>query len=319
MASRGAFLHGARDRFFRWDYIASYISYRFWLASLLAFGLSKVIVLSAGIVLMQRGMVSMGTVYLLVYYLDMLVDSVEELRLQLEDIPAVGVASERVQRLLRVVFGMGYGTRDLNAPIRTIEFDDVCFRYEEREVLHGFSLAIERGRVYAFVGSSGVGKSTLLNLMMRLYDPTSGSIRINGLPLRDYRKGEIAHEVCYLRPYEDDGGTVANLLGRELFERQPQVEQCCRSLLRWDVLDEEAPLDTLFWGERHALVLIRALATTRSVILLDEVFDAVDGSRMRLVFAALRQQGKAVIAITHDQGVMRECDQVIDLVPPQSH
>lgn len=308
----GKILEKALSNFFRYDFVSSYLSYRYWIASLSVFGLAKIIVLIFGISVVWNEHISLGTVYLFIYYIDMLSDPVEELRLQLEDIPAICAAENRIRAILNTNASMTYGERNLDGEVKSVCIKNVDFLYDNKAVFSNFSKTFIQGNVYALVGPSGIGKSTLLNLVVRLYDCASGSIEINGIPVSDYKKGEIAKEVCYLHQIVASKITVAEYFHGLLVDSL-KFKQFYFDLLKVNTIEWNRRISEMSRGEQQALVLIRALMTDKSLVLLDEIFDSIDNVNVNYALNQLRKQKKTIVVITHEQEVMDKCDQIVKL------
>lgn len=308
----GKILEKALSNFFRYDFVSSYLSYRYWIASLSVFGLAKIIVLIFGISVVWNEHISLGTVYLFIYYIDMLSDPVEELRLQLEDIPAICAAENRIRAILNTNASMTYGERNLDGEVKSVCIKNVDFLFDNKAVFSNFSKTFIQGNVYALVGPSGIGKSTLLNLVVRLYDCASGSIEINGIPVSDYKKGEIAKEVCYLHQIVASKITVAEYFHGLLVDSL-KFKQFYFDLLKVNTIEWNRRISEMSRGEQQALVLIRALMTDKSLVLLDEIFDSIDNVNVNYALNQLRKQKKTIVVITHEQEVMDKCDQIVKL------
>ena len=209
---------------------------------------------------------------------------------------------------------------------RTIEFDDVHFKYPdgEKEAVRGFSLRVEKGQTIALVGQSGSGKSTMTNLICRFYDVTSGSIRIDGRDIRDYRQEDL-RDLCGLVTQESIlfNDTIKNnlLLGKpdatdEEILRAAQVANAYEFI-------EKLPngFDTnigdsgnrLSGGQRQRLCIARAVLKNAPILLLDEATSALDTESEKLVQDALEHLMNAhtSFVVAHRLSTIQNADLIV--------
>lgn len=213
---------------------------------------------------------------------------------------------------------------DLPSLSGRIEFQDVCFAYEQREVLHNVSFTIEPGKKVALVGPTGAGKSTIINLLLRFYDPTSGKVLVDGIDLKsigpeDYRR----HVAVVLQEALLFSGSVLDniRLGNESLSKDEVV----KLLERYDLLPffESLPagLDTqlsergsnLSDGQKQMIAFARAVVRDPKIIVLDEAtaqLDPVSEERMqRVLLNGLK--GRTVVMIAHRLATVRIADQIL--------
>lgn len=258
------------------DFLSSLISYQLWISTILGFGIVKIFVLLLGVF----ANMDMGLVYLFIYYLDLLNDPVEELRIQLENIPSTLEASKRVGQLLETKTSMLYGTRELEEKITNISFIQAGFSYDKKCIFKDFNICFEAGKIYGLIGKSGSGKSTLINLLARLYDVNSGRIEVNKIPISDLKKGELSRQIEYIGQNEQ-----AELTNKEMLSK----------------------------GQKQYLSLLKALSSDKQVLMLDEIFTHIDAEKVKSAFKTFAKKKQIIIVITHEKEVMKFCDQLIDL------
>jgi ABC-type multidrug transport system fused ATPase/permease subunit len=208
-----------------------------------------------------------------------------------------------------------------------ITFDRVSFGYSKDEpVLHEVSFAIEPGQVVGIVGPTGSGKSTVLSLLPRFYDPLFGQIQIDGIDIADYKlaslrsqigfvlqdtmlfPGTIRDNIAYGRPEatNDDiiaAAKVAN--ADEFISRMP--------LGYGTVVGERG--DTLSGGQRQRIAIARAVIRNSPILVLDEPTAALDTESEHLVIEALRRlmKGRTVVMIAHRLNTLVGADKIIVL------
>jgi subfamily B ATP-binding cassette protein MsbA len=208
------------------------------------------------------------------------------------------------------------------APFKgTIEFSAVAFRYKDSPVLEGVNLQVRCGQVIAIVGGSGAGKTTLVNLLPRFYDVTSGSITIDGTDIRNVTlvslRSQIALVTQEILLFDD---TVRNNIayGRQDVPRE-DVESAARAAYAHDFIQKlPSGYDTrlgeaghlLSVGERQRISIARALLKNSPILILDEATSALDTESESMVQKALNNlmQGRTVFVIAHRLSTVRNAD-----------
>lgn len=313
-----SYLFRSMNRLFGADFISSYVSYRLWIVSIISFGFIKAFILLIGTITFSTGSITPGTIYLFIYYIDMLNDPMEELRIQLQAIPAVSESIKRIKLILDMKNQLIYGDETLKDPIDVIEIKDMRFSYDEENIYKDFNQKFDKGKVYGLIGASGSGKSTLINLITRLYDTKEGNIFINKIPIQRFEKGAINKEIQYIGQNEllqNKNNTIRELLtvdNKNINEGElAEILDC--NLPGVKSIDKPISALGLSPGESRTLIMIRALLSNESVLLLDEIFSGVDTEKVESILKIIKNQNKLIMIITHEQEIMNLCDEIIDL------
>ncbi|MEW6490511.1 MAG: ABC transporter ATP-binding protein [Thermodesulfobacteriota bacterium] len=218
------------------------------------------------------------------------------------------------------------GGRELGGPVEEVSFDGVRFAYEAGgpEVLQGVSLRAARGQVVALVGPSGGGKSTLLKLLPRFYDPTGGTVRINGVDLREYTLESLRGAVAVVT---QDTFLFHDTVRRNLLVGRPdatdaEVEAAARAAHAHGFISAlpqgyETPVgergDLLSGGQKQRLAIARALLKDAPILVLDEATSALDSESEREVQAALEElmKRRTTFVIAHRLSTVRHADLIL--------
>ena len=194
-----------------------------------------------------------------------------------------------------------------------ISFDQVSFSYETRqEVLHSIDLEIAPGEILALVGPSGAGKSTIFNLIPRFYDPTLGSVRLDGIDLRQATQKSLRDQIAIV-PQETllFGGTIyENIRYGKLEASEAQIMEAAKNANAHDfILELPDKYQTivgergirLSGGQRQRVAIARALLKDPRILLLDEATSSLDSESEHEVQDALGRlmQGRTTVIIAH--------------------
>lgn len=202
-----------------------------------------------------------------------------------------------------------------------IELKDVCFAYEQQDVLKHIDLKIPKGKFVALVGTSGAGKSTLVDLLPRFYDPTFGEILIDGVDIRKYKIDQLRSLFAMVSQdvvlFND---SIANNIAFGLKNvRQEQLVEAAKAANIYDfILSLPEGFDTnigdrgvnLSGGQRQRLSIARAVLRNAPILLLDEATSAMDTESERLVQQALDwlMKDRTAIVIAHRLSTIRHAD-----------
>ncbi len=213
---------------------------------------------------------------------------------------------------------------ELNGLNNQIELQNVWFEYiPNQPVLKNLSLTINKNETLAIVGNSGGGKSTLVNLLPRFYDITSGSIRIDGVDIRDYTISSLRHNIAMV--FQDNflfSGTIReNILMGNPEATEEELNQAIESAhLQEMIADLPQGLDTLLGergmtlsgGQRQRVAIARAMIKNTPIVILDEATSALDNKSEAIVQKALDNliKNKTVFVIAHRLSTIKNADRI---------
>jgi ATP-binding cassette subfamily B protein len=202
----------------------------------------------------------------------------------------------------------------------------VSFRYGTRTVLDGIDLEIAPGELIGLVGPSGSGKSTLANLVCRFYDPTSGSITVDGVDVRRYAMEAYRRNLGLVlqEPFLFFGSIAENIAYGRCDATRAEIVAAARAAHAHDFImrlpDAYDSMvgergQTLSGGERQRISIARAILTDPRILILDEATSAVDNETEREIQAALENliRGRTTIAIAHRLSTLHNADRIIVL------
>lgn len=243
---------------------------------------------------------------------------------------------ERFLELMKVKTALPPGPKKLDTIEGAIEFNNVRFEYPSRpgeEALKGLDLKIRPKKMTAIVGGSGAGKSTVTKLLMRLYDPTSGTITVDGHDIRDIDtcslhnhigvvsqnpelfQGSLSDNIRYGSNVEEVTEADEDVVDGEVIEAA-RLANCLPFIEKF-----RAGFDTfagskggqLSGGQKQRIAIARAAIRRSSVMILDEATSALDAENERLVQDALENimEGKTTIVIAHRLSTIQNADEVI--------
>jgi len=285
------------------------------------------LVLWRGSALVMAGAMTAGTLTVFLAYLAKFFKPVQDLAMMASTIAQVSVAIERVRAILGADSIIPEHDDAMEPPSfrGEIAFEHVAFGYDPAEpVLRDVSFTIQPGQLVGVVGPTGCGKSTIVSLIPRFYDASSGTIRIDGVDVRDYKlhglrqhigfvlqdtvlfRGTVRDNIAYGHPgaTEDEIVHAARLANAEEF--------ITRMAHGYDSPVGERGL-TLSGGQRQRIGIARALIRNNPILILDEPTAALDTESEELVMEALERlmKGRTVVCIAHRLSTIRSADKII--------
>ncbi|MBO7131796.1 ABC transporter ATP-binding protein [Candidatus Saccharibacteria bacterium] len=206
-----------------------------------------------------------------------------------------------------------------------VEFHNVCFGYsEEQPIIHNFSVKIEPGMKVAIVGPTGAGKTTLINLLMRFYDPSSGYITIDGVPTREMKRSDVRK--LFGMVLQDTwlfSGTVeenlrysnqkASLDDVKRAAKASNVNHIIEALPKGYKSDISEDSDNISAGEKQLITIARAMVANPPMMILDEATSNVDTRTEQLIQDSFEKltRGRTSFVIAHRLSTIRNSDLIL--------
>lgn len=219
-------------------------------------------------------------------------------------------------------------SREVPSAVETVEFDDVSFSYSDDEVvLRGIDFKISKGEFVGFVGQSGVGKSTIVSLLTRYYEPDSGGIRANDVPIDEMHPDEWRERIAIVRqsPYIFNSTLRYNLTIGNREATQHEIQRACE-IARVDEFLDDLPdgYDSqlgdegvrLSGGQKQRVALARALLKDADVLILDEATSDLDSNLEQEVQRAIESMDRdyIIITIAHRLSTVENADHIYTMV-----
>ena len=291
--------------------------------------LASALVLWWGASMVLQGEMSAGLLVLFLLYLKKGFRPLQDFAKYASRLAKATAAGERVVEILEQTPEVCDSPAAIIAPplAGQIGFNHVTFAYDaERVVLNALSLNIPAGQTIAIIGPSGIGKSTFINLLLRLYDPQSGSITIDGQDIRNYTLNSLRSQMSVV--LQENTLFAADVWDNIAFGSDhaspDQVEAAARLANAHDfIMDLPNAYDTILGergatlsqGQRQRIAIARAAIRRTPILLLDEPTTGLDGESKREVVLALDRLARkaTTIIVTHDLTLAANADRVIHL------
>jgi len=278
----------------------------------------------------RSGATSVGELVQFVIYSVMVAGSTAALSEIWGEVQRAAGATERLIELLNTVDTVADPAAPKAVPdmrAGRIEFDNVTFHYPSRPntaALEGVTLTVEPGETVALVGPSGAGKSTIMQLLLRFFDPQSGAIRMGGVELRDLKRSDFRKFIALVPQDSVIFADTAreNIRFGKLDATDAEVEDAARAAAAHDFLSAlpegyESPVGErgvlLSGGQKQRIAIARAILRNAPILLLDEATSALDAESERLVQDAVDKlaEDRTTLIIAHRLATVKKADRIV--------
>lgn len=299
-----------------------------WITTLIVFAIGNAVAFALSFYLWKKGSITLGTVYMIFYYTELMAKPIEQIRTQMEDLQKADASIVRVKELLetRSVIEDGPGTPVPHGAL-SVAFEGVRFGYDaDRLTLKDVSFRLEPGQVLGLLGRTGSGKTTLARLLLRFYDPGEGRIVLGETDIREAKLQQLRSRVGMVtQSIELFQGTVRdNLTFFDDTIPDERVEQVLRELGMEPWLRSlPGGLDTMLEsgggglsaGEAQLLSFARVFLSDPGLVILDEASSRLDPATEQRIERAMNRLllGRTCIIIAHRLATIQRADRILIL------
>ena len=264
---------------------------------------------------------SIGLLYIYVDYIDVLFHNIHVIVGELANLSKSAVASSHVFEMIDKV-GTPISNETIAPILGNVEFKDVSFYYKNEEyVLKNINLIAQKGQVVALVGHTGSGKSSIMNLLLKFYEPQKGDILIDGMNLKDLKNQAIRNQmgIVLQDPYIFSDTLFYNIaLGNPNIGKRDALKALemvgATDILESNAMDEKI-LDhgsMLSSGQRQLISFARALAQNPKILILDEATGSIDSQTEEIIQNAMSilMKGRTTFIIAHRLSTIKNADKI---------
>ncbi|NIZ63158.1 ABC transporter [Sedimentitalea sp. CY04] len=289
-------------------------------------------VLWMGAIDVRAGVMTEGTLIQFVIYSVLVAGAVAALSEIWSELQRAAGATERLIELLNATDNVNdpAAPQTLPSPVRgEISFESVSFRYPARpdtSALQDVTLTVSPGETVAFVGPSGAGKTTIIQMIQRFYDPTAGVVKLDGIALPDLKRDQFRQSISMVPQDPVIFATSArdNIRFGRLDATDAEVEAAAKAAAAHDFISALPDGYDSFVGERGVMLsggqkqriaIARAILRDAPVLLLDEATSALDAESERLVQAAVDElsEGRTTLIVAHRLATVKKADRIVVL------
>ena len=244
-------------------------------------------------------------------------------------LPRANVSSKRILEVLDSVNTLIDGNNKINKEAGTVEFKNVSFKYfdAEESVLENISFKVGKGETIAFIGSTGSGKSTLINLIPRFYDVSSGEVLVDGVNVKDYTKEDLNKKIGYIsqKPVIFSGTVKSNVafgnfdnISDEDVNKALEISQASEFVNKMDK-GINAKISqggiNLSGGQKQRLAIARGIAKKPEILIFDDSFSALDYKTDSLLRKSIQENLKdtTVMIVAQRIGTIMNADKIVVL------
>ncbi len=264
---------------------------------------------------------SIGLLYIYVDYIDVLFHNIHVIVGELANLSKSAVASSHIFEMIDKV-GTPISNETIAPILGNVEFKDVSFYYKNEEyVLKNINLIAQKGQVVALVGHTGSGKSSIMNLLLKFYEPQKGDILIDGMNLKDLKNQAIRNQmgIVLQDPYIFSDTLFYNVaLGNPNIGKRDALKALemvgATDILESNAMDEKI-LDhgsMLSSGQRQLISFARALAQNPKILILDEATSSIDSQTEEIIQNAMSilMKGRTTFIIAHRLSTIKNADKI---------
>jgi ABC-type multidrug transport system fused ATPase/permease subunit len=288
--------------------------------------IGSTLVIIVGGLLVIRGQLTVGTLLVALAYLGFVYGPLSGIANTTTTIHQALAGAARVREILALTPEGHEEAAAIPAPAFSgaVRFEHVSFRYDHRAVLDDVEFETRPGELLALVGPSGAGKTTLVSLIPRLYEPTSGRILIDGIDIKHLRLADLRRQIAIVQQDAPvmSGTVLDNLRYGRLNASRADVESAARAANADEFIERleagyETPLGEsgagLSGGQRQRLSMARAFLKDAPILILDEPTAALDAISEDAVFTGLRRlrAGRTTFVIAHRLSTIRDADRIL--------
>ena len=294
----------------------------------LVFNLAAAAIIRTGAIDVQAGSIEPGTVMAAVTYISLILNGLRMLATIFQNLSRGISSSTRLKEILDTRPDVVSGTVTQGTSKGTIAFDHVCFRYQKMssDVLSDLNLEIHAGESIAIIGSTGSGKSSMINLIPRFYDVTHGTVKVDGVDVRDWDLAALRKRISVvmqkselfsvsLRQNIAMGNPAASEQDIMEAAKTAQADDYIRAQRDgYDTMVAEGGT-SLSGGQKQRLSIARALVKKAEILILDDATSALDLETEAALYNALRKQmhEMTTLVITQRIATARRCDRIVVL------